>query len=293
MIRVASYNMRKAIGTDRRRRPERTLEVLKELDADVIALQEADRRFGSRTSAVPLHMIEEHSVYKPVALDNRAGSIGWHGNALLVRKNVEVLEGHLLHLPSLEPRGAVCADIRVDGTALRVVGMHLDLSGLWRRRQAHAILAHIAGREQPLPSVLMGDLNEWSTRGGCLRDFAAHHHFAPCGRSFHARRPIAELDRIMVSADLAIVASGAHASATARRASDHLPIWAELMPVPSEAGDSRDGEGAAPGRKGRPGRPPAQPAQPAPAPSFSGGSGSGWVSRLTSSMPSQSRKGRR
>ena len=43
MIRVASYNMRKAIGTDRRRRPERTLEVLKELDADVIALQEADR----------------------------------------------------------------------------------------------------------------------------------------------------------------------------------------------------------------------------------------------------------
>ena len=65
MIRVASYNMRKAIGTDRRRRPERTLEVLCELDADVIALQEADRRFGSRASALPLTMIEEHSDYKP------------------------------------------------------------------------------------------------------------------------------------------------------------------------------------------------------------------------------------
>ena len=48
MIRVACYNMRKAIGTDRRRRPERTIEVLNELDADVIALQEADRRFGTQ-----------------------------------------------------------------------------------------------------------------------------------------------------------------------------------------------------------------------------------------------------
>ena len=228
MIRVASYNMRKAIGTDRRRRPERTLEVLNELDADVIALQEADRRFGSRASALPFHLIEEHSDYKPVPLDARAGSIGWHGNALLVRKGVEVLDRDLVHLPSLEPRGAVLADVRVDGVELRVVGMHLDLSGLWRRRQAHAILAHLDARSGNPPIVLMGDLNEWSVRGGCLRDFAARCVFADCGRSFHARRPIAQLDRIMVSPDLQVVASGAHRSAAARKASDHLPIWAEL-----------------------------------------------------------------
>ncbi|MGZ8297140.1 MAG: endonuclease/exonuclease/phosphatase family protein, partial [Allosphingosinicella sp.] len=115
MIRVASYNMRKAIGTDRRRRPERTLEVLRELDADVIALQEADRRFGARASAIPLHMLDEHSDYKPVRFDARDGSLGWHGNALLVRKNVEVLHKELLHLPSLEPRGAVMADISLNG----------------------------------------------------------------------------------------------------------------------------------------------------------------------------------
>src|SRR3546814_9393521 len=55
MILVASYNMRKAIGTDRRRRPDRTIEVLNELDADVVALQEADRRFGARMRS------EEHT----------------------------------------------------------------------------------------------------------------------------------------------------------------------------------------------------------------------------------------
>ncbi len=231
MIRVASYNMRKAIGTDRRRRPERTIEVLNELDADVIALQECDRRFGTRASALPIAMLEAHSHYQPVEIDNRAGSLGWHGNALLVRKGVAVSERHLFRLPSLEPRGAVLADVIVDGTELTIVGMHLDLSGLWRRRQAHAILAHLEDKGGARHAVLMGDLNEWSTRGGCLRDFAANHDFAPCGLSFHARRPIASLDRIMVSRGLEVVASGTHRTAASRRASDHLPIWAEVRPV--------------------------------------------------------------
>jgi endonuclease/exonuclease/phosphatase family metal-dependent hydrolase len=221
--------MRKAIGTDRRRRPERTLEVLCELDADVIALQEADRRFGTRASAIPLHMIEEHSDYKPVAFDARDGSLGWHGNALLVRKNVDVLRRELLHLPSLEPRGAVMADICLNGEELRVVGMHLDLSGLWRRQQAHYILHHLDTREAAMPAVLMGDLNEWSARGGCLRDFAHHLSFANCGRSFHTRRPVVQLDRIMVTPGLGIEQCGVHHSAAARKASDHYPVWATLL----------------------------------------------------------------
>ena len=59
MIKVASYNMRKAIGTDRRRNPERILEVLCEIDADIIALQEADRRFGARAAVLSTHLIDE------------------------------------------------------------------------------------------------------------------------------------------------------------------------------------------------------------------------------------------
>ena len=68
MIKVASYNMRKGIGLDRRRNPGRVLSVLGELDADIVALQEADRRFGTRASAIPPHMFEEHSDYVPVDL---------------------------------------------------------------------------------------------------------------------------------------------------------------------------------------------------------------------------------
>ena len=127
MLKVASYNMRKAIGTDRRRRPERTLEVLREIDADVIALQECDRRFGQRQGVISPHMLEEHSPWKAVSFGVRSGSMGWHGNAILVRKDAQILDCEIIHLPALEPRGAVMADLRIGGESLRVVGMHLDL----------------------------------------------------------------------------------------------------------------------------------------------------------------------
>ena len=67
-ITVASYNVRKAIGTDRRRNPQRVLDVLHEMDADVVALQEADKRFGGRGAAVPHELIDDHGLYKPVYL---------------------------------------------------------------------------------------------------------------------------------------------------------------------------------------------------------------------------------
>lgn len=231
MTRVASYNMRKAIGTDRRRNPERIIEVLNEIGADVIALQEADRRFGERLSALPAYLLEEHSPYRPVLLPHRTGGIGWHGNAILVHRDVEIVGCEALHIPALEPRGAVLAELRVGNAPLRIIGMHLDLSGLWRRRQSRAILHRVAQGAE-MPTVMMGDLNEWTPQGGCLRDFGHAFDFAPTGRSFHARRPVAALDRIMF-AGLRLVDCGVHSSAMARRASDHLPIWAEFVSTAS------------------------------------------------------------
>ena len=231
MIKVASYNMHKGIGLDRRRDPRRILDVLREIDADIIALQEADRRFGAKASVISPHLLDEHSPWKAVPLGRHTGSMGWHGNALLVRKDAMVMDCEPIHLPALEPRGAVMADVRADGEPVRVVGMHLDLSGLWRRRQAHAILTHVHSSAERRPTVLMGDLNEWSAKAGCLRDFSHDFSFAETGPSFHVRRPVAQLDRIMVSRELRVADCGVHHSATARKASDHLPIWALLEVV--------------------------------------------------------------
>ena len=229
-ITVASYNMRKAIGADRRRRPECILDVLSEIDADIVALQEADRRFGARLSAIPLEMLHRRGHYKAVPFDVRPGSIGWHGNAILVRPTAEILAFAPLTLPTLEPRGAVLAEVRTHGLEMRIVGMHLDLSGLMRRRQVRALLKQLAERPA-MPTVLMGDLNEWRPDAGCLRDFAAAHTIAPTGPSFHARRPMARLDRIIINGGLIMKASGVHHSKAATTASDHLPVWARLEAV--------------------------------------------------------------
>jgi len=247
-ITVASYNMRKAIGMDRRRNPHRVLEVLREIDADVVALQEADKRIGGRGSAVPHELIDEHGLYKPVHLGVRhrrplekarrhaekflnvdTRNIGWHGNAILVKRGVGILDCQALDLPTLEPRGAVMAELLLPGDRpIRIIGLHLDLSGLWRRRQMRAILEAVDERPQLMPTVLMGDTNEWRTAAGCLKELNGTYRVAPTGPSFHSRRPIAPLDRIIVDERLAIEAAGVHASPSARRASDHLPVWARL-----------------------------------------------------------------
>ena len=239
--------MRKAIGRDRRRNPQRVLDVLHEIDADIVALQEADKRFGGRGSAVPHELIDTHGIYKPVNLGVRhrrplekarkhadkllklnTRNIGWHGNAILVKRHIGVLDCATVELPTLEPRGAVMAELLIGDTPVRIVGMHLDLSGLWRKRQMRAILETIAARPQKMPTVLMGDTNEWRTVAGCLKELEPEFHLAPTGLSFHARHPVAALDRIIVHRDLRIEAAGVHMSHNARRASDHLPIWARL-----------------------------------------------------------------
>ncbi len=220
-ITLASYNMHKAVGLDGRRDPHRILRVLQEIDADIVALQEADKRMGGRGSTVPHELIDSHGLYKPVHLGVRhkrafdkvrkhtdrllkvdTRNIGWHGNAILVKEHVGVLDCAALDLPTLEPRGAVIAELLIDEKPLRVIGMHLDLSGLWRRRQMRAILDAIARRPQKMPTVLMGDTNEWRTLAGCLNDLGPEFHLAPTGPSFHARHPVAQLDRIIVHKDL-------------------------------------------------------------------------------------------
>ena len=250
MIRVASYNIRKAIGTDRRRDPQRVLNVLHEIDADIVALQEADKRFGGRSAAVPHELIDDHGLYHPVhfgvkhrrVLDRMPGgrrvdallkintrNIGWHGNAILVKQGIGVIDVAALDLPTLEPRGAVMAELLLPGDRpIRVVGMHLDLSGLWRRRQLRAILETIAARPQKMPTVLMGDTNEWRDAAGCLKDLRGSYCVAPTGPSFHARHPVAALDRIIVDRGLSVTEAGVHVSRAAKVASDHLPIWAKI-----------------------------------------------------------------
>ena len=154
--------------------------------------------------------------------------IGWHGNALLVRRGIEVAGAWPIMLPAMEPRGAVHADLVAKGRRISVVGMHLDLSGLLRRRQLQAIEAHLRRRGEANPAVMMGDFNQWSRHGGAMRQFGGCWQVLTPGLSFPSRRPLAPLDRLVVSDHWRVLGLGVHHSVLAATGSDHLPVFARL-----------------------------------------------------------------
>ncbi|MBZ0130012.1 MAG: endonuclease/exonuclease/phosphatase family protein [Rhodobacteraceae bacterium] len=234
-IRLASYNIRKCVGLDRRRAPGRILDVITSLDADIIALQEADRRLGSRPAALPRRLIERASEFEPLDIGEGPDSLGWHGNAVLVRKGTLLLATKRLILPGLEPRGAVIADLAIGAARVRLVATHLGLMRRHRILQLQAIRAAIDTLPD-LPTVILGDFNEWNGDKGLdpLQDAYTIH--AP-GRSYHAARPVAALDRIALGRGIDLRDAGVHEAGAALRASDHLPVWADIsLPAPSACG---------------------------------------------------------
>ena len=225
-FRLATYNIRKAVGLDWRRDAARTVQVINEIEADIVVIQEADRRLGDRPSVLSKALLEaETDFYAAPVADNEV-SIGWHGNAVLLRRGVQPEMVERITLPSLEPRGAVAVAVSAGGHSITVVGVHLALLRRWRRRQLEAIRDHL-GETRLGHAIIAGDFNEWSAHKGleALSDDLAV--LSP-GKTFHASLPRAGLDRIAHGKLIESTAAGVHESPKALVSSDHLPIWADL-----------------------------------------------------------------
>lgn len=226
-FRIASYNLHKCVGSDGKADPARIVAVLNALGADVIALQEVDRRMGARPAALPLRLIEDETDFRRAALP-RTGpdSLGWHGQAVLIRRGIRVHEGGGIALPGLEPRGALWLRLAPEGSdPFVLVAAHLGLRRADRRAQ-WARIADVMRAAAPAPVLAVGDFNEWRAKRGfeALTGFEIH---AP-GATFPARAPLGRLDRIVAGPGLSVRRMGVFDSALARRASDHLPIWADV-----------------------------------------------------------------
>jgi endonuclease/exonuclease/phosphatase family metal-dependent hydrolase len=222
----ASYNIHKCVGSDRRFDPERVAAVIGEIGADVIAIQEADKRFGDRAGLLDLAAIERDAGLVPVRVANGHGGHGWHGNLVLVREGL-VRGLRQIRLPGLEPRGAIVVDLDLATGPVRVVAAHLGLLRASRLLQVEALLEQ-AGESTERPVVLMGDLNEWRLRRrSALQGFAKG--FGPLGLgvpSFPAFFPVLALDRVLTRPHGLIEEIAAHQTALSRLASDHLPVRA-------------------------------------------------------------------
>lgn len=221
-IVVATYNVHRCIGRDGRSDPGRTLAVLRELDADVIALQELQWRPGEA-----LHLLQEFARslgYVALAGPTLLRQEGHFGNAVLTRLRVRDTETVDLSVPRREPRGAVRALLETSDGPLSLIATHLGLRPYERRVQIRRLLAQPIGAA----SVLMGDLNEWFLWGRPLRWLRSRYGMTPAPATYPAAWPVFALDRIWVSPRRSLRDLSAHASPLARIASDHLPLRAVL-----------------------------------------------------------------
>ncbi|MBN9458410.1 MAG: endonuclease/exonuclease/phosphatase family protein [Bosea sp.] len=228
---VASYNVHKCVGVDGRFDPERIARVIAEIGADVVALQEADKRFGERHGLLDLAWLEQETGLLPVPLGNATRAHGWHGNVVLFRRGV-VRDVHQVTLPGLEPRGALVVDLDLeDGAALRIVAAHLGLLRRSRSQQARRLIEIMQSREER-PTLLLGDLNEWRLgERSSLNELVPAFHTLPVPvPSFPSGLPLLALDRIIANRPEILSDVEVHDTPLARTASDHLPIKAYVDP---------------------------------------------------------------
>ncbi len=224
-LRIASYNIHRAIGRDRREDMGRIGAVLAELDADIVALQEVGYERGTPGNALEqLGARLEMQVIEGVTLQDERGH---YGNAVLARVPVTAISRHDISVPHREPRGALELTVERGGAEILLVATHLGLMPGERRYQIRKLLPLFDASPAQV-KILLGDLNEWFLWGRPLRWLRRDFGRAPAPRTFPAHRPWFALDRLWVKPLTVVNSLRAHDSAMARLASDHLPLVAEL-----------------------------------------------------------------
>jgi endonuclease/exonuclease/phosphatase family metal-dependent hydrolase len=235
---VASYNIHRGVGLDRRRDLDRIAAVIEEMQPDVVGLQEVIRATGSAQADQAGYLARRLGMELVMGVTRELAG-GHYGNALLTRLPIVASVTHDLSHGRRERRGALRVDLDSDGAVVHVFNCHFGLAFRERRRQIELLGRFIGGpAELPGPRVLMGDFNEWH-RGpvtrGLRREFASP--MRRLQRTHPAVFPVFALDRIYWDGDLEGEELRAHRSRLAKVASDHLPVVARLtLRRPSPAG---------------------------------------------------------
>ena len=223
-LRVMTWNIHGGIGPDRRHDLARVMTLIKAHDPDVVALQEIDSRGGKSLQGLPLdyltgaprpHVAEARTIVAPD---------GHYGHALISRWPLSSVILHDISHGRWERRYAIEADVQTPRGAVHVAAVHL---GLWfgERRYQAAKLARIADSAKPI-SIMLGDFNDWTWRGPVQRALAGALPACARHRTYPARWPLLQLDRIYCRPREALLSSWTDPAS--HTASDHLAVIAEI-----------------------------------------------------------------
>ena len=231
-LRVATYNIHRCRGMDRRTVPSRVADVLRELDADVVALQEV-------IGAGPGGAGQAEEIGAAVGM-------GWvmtpvrhlrshlFGNVVLSRLPIVHHAQYDLSWRTCEPRACQRADLDLGaGRVLHVYNVHLGTAVLERRYQARRLASYVHDRRIAGPKIILGDFNEWmkglatSTLSALFDSIDIYAHLKR-RRTYPGIFPMVHLDHIYYEGQVEVRSVQLLRSRTALLASDHLPLAADL-----------------------------------------------------------------
>jgi endonuclease/exonuclease/phosphatase family metal-dependent hydrolase len=236
-MRIVTYNVHKCRGLDRRVRPARIASVLREVDADIIALQEVLSVGGAAREMDQARFIAEELGYDYCIGENRRLAGGAYGNVILSRLPWRHVHNYDITWRGRERRGCLRVDIEMSGAGqlLHLFNVHLGTAYIERRHQARQLVGDkiLGNAELTGARIVLGDFNEW-TKGLATRLLTEHlqsvdvrtHLRSP--RTYPGALPLVHLDHIYFDPALELEQLTLHKSLTALVASDHLPLVADF-----------------------------------------------------------------
>jgi endonuclease/exonuclease/phosphatase family metal-dependent hydrolase len=231
-IRIATYNIHRCRGMDRRTMPSRVAEVIRELNADVVALQEV-------IGAGPNGAGQAEEIGAAVGMGWVMTSVRHlrnhlFGNVVLSRFPITHHSQYDLSWRTCEPRACQRADLELGaGQMLHIYNVHLGTAVLERRYQATRLASFVHNRRVEGTKIILGDFNEWmrglatKTLSSLFESIDIQHHLKR-RRTYPGIFPVLHLDHIYYEGHVEVRSMELVRSRTALMASDHLPLVADL-----------------------------------------------------------------
>jgi endonuclease/exonuclease/phosphatase family metal-dependent hydrolase len=231
-VRIATYNIHRSRGMDRRTMPSRVAEVIRGLNADVVALQEV-------IGAGPAGAGQAEEIGAAVGMGWVMTSVRQlrkhlFGNVILSRLPIVHHSQYDLSWRTCEPRACQRADLDLGGgSPLHIYNVHLGTAVLERRYQATRLAAFVHDRRVTGPKIILGDFNEW-TRGLATKTLSSLFESVDIYAHLKRRRtypgifPFLHLDHIYYEGRVEVRGVELTRSRTSLMASDHLPLVADL-----------------------------------------------------------------
>lgn len=217
-------------------RPDRILDILREINADIIAIQEVVSRRDANREADQIRYLSESLGMHPLFGYNQDFRGAAYGNLLLTRFVMEHSRKYDISFRARTRRSVLRVDIRLPGgTLIHVFNVHLGTAFFERRYQARKLMSEdiLCSPDLTGPRLMLGDFNEW-TRGLVTRSLNEEMESADLRHHLHRKRtypgiiPFMHLDHIYHDPGLRIESLKLHRSPLALIASDHLPLVAEI-----------------------------------------------------------------